>query len=194
MEWSLTAFAGTDSIDSIVVALPEEALAQGQRLVAGIVSNKEVTCVAGGSSRSHSVKRALEASGVADYVVVHDAARPYVTANLIDSCLSQLAESGCDCVIAAVPVRDTVKVVDSGKVSKTLDRSRLWQAQTPQAFKAESLRNVLEKATDEELALATDDAALVEADGGVVEVYQSTRENIKITTAEDLRSASRLSG
>ena len=93
--------------------------------------------------------------------VVHDAARPLVTRELVEACLRGL--EGCDGAIAAAPVTDTVKEADgSGRVIRTLDRSRLWAVQTPQVFRADVLRRALD-AGAERLATATDDASLVEA-------------------------------
>ena len=100
----------------------------------------------------------------ASVVVVHDAARPFVTADLVERCIAGL--DGVDGAIAAAPVTDTVKEADaSGRVLRTLDRSVLWAVQTPQVFRADVLRRALD--VDESvLAAATDDASLVEAAGG----------------------------
>lgn len=143
--------------------------------------------VAGGDSRSESVAAGLAAVESA-VVVVHDAARPLVTAQLIDCVVSELlADDGCDCVLAATPVTDTVKEAEGREVERTLDRSRLWAAQTPQAFRAGALRRALEAA--ESLAAATDDAMLVERLGGRVVLHPAPPENIKLTTPLDLRVA-----
>ena len=98
--------------------------------------------VEGGASRSASVRNALEAAPEARTVVVHDAARPLVTTELVEACLAALM--GVDGAIAAAPVTDTVKeAYPDGTVLRTLDRSRLWAVQTPQVFRAESLRRAL---------------------------------------------------
>ena len=143
--------------------------------------------VAGGSSRSRSVANALEAAGDASIVVVHDAARPLVTAELVDRSVAQLERWGCDAVIAAARATDTIKEADAGgRVSATLERSSLWAVQTPQAFRAEALRRSV---TASELDRAYDDAQLVEAIGGDVRIVEASRDNLKITTAFDLRVA-----
>ena len=140
--------------------------------------------VTGGPSRSASVRLALAAAPEATVAVVHDAARPLVTPELVRRCVEALGEA--DAAIAAARVTDTVKEADgSGRVLRTLDRSVLWAIQTPQAFRAEALRRALE-VDDEVLAAATDDAALVEAAGGTVRVVEARAENIKVTRPADL--------
>ncbi len=123
--------------------------------------------------------------------MVHDAARPLVTAHLVESCLAALVE-GVDGAIAAAPMTDTVKEAGAdGRVLRTLDRSRLWAVQTPQVFRAEVLRRALD-VDDATLAAATDDASLVEAAGGVVVVVEAPPENLKVTTPLDLKLAEAL--
>src|SRR5262249_42528312 len=127
-----------------------------------------------------------------DPVVVHDAARPLVTAELVRACVAALEADGVDAVIAAAPVSDTVKEASGDRrVLRTLDRSRLWAVQTRQVFR----RDVLERALaqdDDVLAGATDDASLVEAQGGVVRIVAAPPENLKITTPLDLALAETL--
>jgi 2-C-methyl-D-erythritol 4-phosphate cytidylyltransferase len=142
--------------------------------------------VRGGDSRSASVKNALSAAPEATVVVVHDAARPLVTRDLVERCIDAL-QPGIDGAIAAAPMTDTVKEAsDDGRVVRTLDRSVLWAIQTPQVFRADMLRRALERDTAA-LAAATDDAALVEDAGGVVRVVEAPPENIKVTRESDLR-------
>jgi len=119
--------------------------------------------------------------------VVHDAARPFVTVDLVERCLAALVD--VDAVVAAAPVTDTVKEAgQDGLVRRTLDRSGLWAIQTPQVFRADVLRRALD-ADDATLAAATDDASLVEAIGGSVRVVQAPPENLKVTSPADLRLA-----
>jgi 2-C-methyl-D-erythritol 4-phosphate cytidylyltransferase len=147
--------------------------------------------VEGGAVRSESVARALAAAGEGDPVLVHDAARPLVTAELATAVLAALrADDTADAAVAAAPVSDTVKQVHAGSdvVSQTLDRRALWAVQTPQVFR----RGALERALDvpaEVLAQATDDAWLIERAGGKVIVVPSSEENIKVTTPLDLAVA-----
>jgi 2-C-methyl-D-erythritol 4-phosphate cytidylyltransferase len=180
LEWSLDAFRGASSIDEIVIAAPpddqERAAEQG------------VVAVAGGAHRSESVANALALCG-GEIVVVHDAARPLVTAGLIDAVVQELAaDEDAAGVIAATPVTDTVKQAShGGEVERTLDRSGLWAVQTPQAFRADVLRDAL--ADPDSFPDASDDAMLVERRGGRVLIHSTTPDNIKVTTPFDLRVA-----
>jgi 2-C-methyl-D-erythritol 4-phosphate cytidylyltransferase len=135
------------------------------------------------------VRAALAAAPPGD-VVVHDAARPLVTAEHFRAALAALDDA--DCAVAAAPVTDTIKQAgDDRRVTATLDRSRLWAIQTPQAFRRAALERALDVG-DDVLAQATDDAWLVERTGGTVRVVESTPANLKVTTAHDLWIAERL--
>jgi 2-C-methyl-D-erythritol 4-phosphate cytidylyltransferase len=178
IQWSVDVLASVDAIDRIVVALPPNVDAP-----LGTIG------VLGGAVRSESVRRALEAAGPGDPVLVHDAARPLLTGELVQDALVAIAEDGVDGAIAAAPVTDTVKQAnDEGVVTSTLDRSSLWAVQTPQVFRRAALERALE-VPDDVLAQATDDAWLVERAGGRVVVVCAPRENLKITTALDLELA-----
>jgi 2-C-methyl-D-erythritol 4-phosphate cytidylyltransferase len=145
--------------------------------------------VVGGASRSESVRNALAAAPEAEIAVVHDAARPLVTVELVERCIAAIHRPGVTGAVAAAPVTDTIKEADgAGRVLRTLDRAALWSIQTPQVFWAEPLRVALDvdAAT---LAAATDDAGLVEAAGGTVAIVEAPAENLKVTTALDLRVA-----
>jgi 2-C-methyl-D-erythritol 4-phosphate cytidylyltransferase len=171
IEWSLEVLGAV--CDRVVVAAPEGYDDGPDRVL-------------GGESRSASVRNALAAAPEATVAVVHDAARPLVTRDLVERCLAGL-EPGIDGAIAAAPMTDTVKEAASdGRVVRTLDRSGLWAIQTPQVFKADVLRSALERDAAA-LAAATDDAALVEDAGGVIRVVEAPPENIKVTRASDLR-------
>ena len=127
LEWSLAALRAA-GLHEIVVALPE-----------GEDAPEGCTGVRGGATRSESVRRALAAAPEADEVVVHDAARPLVTPAHFTAALAALADA--DCAIAAAPVTDTIKEAGADRrVTATLDRSRLWAIQTPQAFRRAALR------------------------------------------------------
>jgi 2-C-methyl-D-erythritol 4-phosphate cytidylyltransferase len=180
LDWSLDAFREASSIAEIVVAAPpgeEDAVAE-----------RGVLAATGGEHRSESVANAVELCGE-EVVVVHDAARPLVTAELIDAVVDRLAsDQEAAGVIAAAPVTDTIKQAsEAGEVRRTLDRDGLWAVQTPQAFRAGALREALSDL--DSLAEATDDAMLVERRGGRVLVHPSPPENIKVTTPLDLRVA-----
>jgi 2-C-methyl-D-erythritol 4-phosphate cytidylyltransferase len=182
VQWSIDVLAAMAEIEQIVVALPP-----GADVPSG------VTGVAGGSSRSDSVRRALAAAGGGDPVLVHDAARPLLTAEIARTTLAALEQNtDASAAIAAAPVTDTIKRVDDrGGVHETLERGRLWAVQTPQVFR----RDVLERALDvspDVLAAATDDAWLIERLGERVVVADVKAENMKVTRPLDLEIAARL--
>ena len=138
--------------------------------------------VAGGDTRSASVRNGLDAvPNDATIICVHDAARPFADAELYERVIAAVSE-GADCAIPGVPVTDTIKIVDAdGTVVATPDRVALRAVQTPQAFRAEILRAAHAAGAD-----ATDDAALVEANGGRVVVVAGSADNRKITYPADL--------
>jgi 2-C-methyl-D-erythritol 4-phosphate cytidylyltransferase len=176
LDWSLDVLGSV--CDRVVVAVPPGTEEGPDR-------------VAGGASRSESVRNALAAAPEADVAVVHDAARPLVTPELVRDCVARV-EEGWDGAIAAARVTDTVKEAgDDLGVQRTLDRSRLWAIQTPQAFRADALRRALD-APAERLAAATDDAMLVEAAGGRVRIVEAPPENLKVTGPLDLERAEAL--
>ncbi len=180
LQWSIDAIAAVPGVQRIVVALPP-----------GTSAPPGVTGVAGGAVRSDSVRRALAACAAGDPVLVHDAARPLVTAGLAASVLAALAgDATADAAVAGAPVSDTVKQVAprSDVVSRTLDRRRLWAVQTPQVFRRAALERALDVSPDV-LAQATDDAWLIERAGGKVIVVRTSVENIKVTTPLDLQVA-----
>jgi 2-C-methyl-D-erythritol 4-phosphate cytidylyltransferase len=180
LEWTLDAVRGAASIAEVIVAAPPGSESR--------VSELGVLAVAGGEHRSESVANALELAGE-ELVLVHDAARPLVTAGLVDAVIDELAaEEGVAGVIAAAPVTDTIKQASGdGRVERTIDRSRLWSVQTPQAFRASVLREAL--SDPDAVAEATDEAMLVERAGGAVLIHSAPPENIKVTTPVDLRAA-----
>jgi 2-C-methyl-D-erythritol 4-phosphate cytidylyltransferase len=196
VEWSVAAFRACDSVRSIVVACPPGHVHD--------LAGGDFGVVDGGATRARSVANALEAVGT-DLVAIHDAARPLVTPELIEGVIGTLlAEPEADGVIAATPATDTIKEVSpshrlttfdaygvinsSVEIESTLDRERLWAAQTPQVFRVEVLRAALD-GEPERVGAATDEAMLVEAAGGRVLIHPAPAENIKVTTPLDLRLA-----
>jgi 2-C-methyl-D-erythritol 4-phosphate cytidylyltransferase len=177
IEWSLDVLRET--CDRVVIAVPPG-------------SEEGPDQVAGGASRSESVRAALAAAPEATVAVVHDAARPLITRALVEGCVAEV-RAGWDGAVAAAPMTDTVKeAAEDGGVVRTLDRSVLWRIQTPQVFAADVLRRVLDEAPADALAAATDDASLVETAGGRVRVVEAPPENIKVTRAVDLALAETL--
>ena len=183
LDWSIDALRQVAAVEQIVVALPE-----------GFEAPQGTIGVVGGAARSQSVLNALAAADPrAEVVVVHDAARPLVSAELIEACIAALDQDGrWDGAIAAAPVKDTVKrSADGVGVLETPARSELWAVQTPQVFRREALESALGR-SEAELAAASDDAMVVEADGGRVRLVHCESENFKVTTAADLALAEQL--
>jgi 2-C-methyl-D-erythritol 4-phosphate cytidylyltransferase len=175
LRWSVDVLASVAAIEQIVVALP-----------GGVQAPVGTVGVPGGAVRSESVRLALAAAGPGDPVLVHDAARPLLTAELVQGTLAAVEGDGIDAAIAAAPVTDTVKQADGdGMVTQTLDRAGLWAVQTPQVFRRAALERALD-VPDEVLAQATDDAWLIERAGGRVVVVAASPENLKVTTLLDL--------
>lgn len=182
VQWSLDTIRSLQAVKEIVVALPAESVDHAREELSG------ATCVAGGAVRSQSVRAALDATVREGPVIVHDAARPLAPAAVFSHALREIESGGVDAVVAAAPLADTVKEVeDDGRTVRcTLERSRLWAAQTPQVFRRAALERVLEEASQEILATATDDAWLIERAGGRVRVVPSEGLNLKVTTPTDL--------
>lgn len=183
LQYCLDSFFRVESIRHIVVVLPADEVRNAPQWL----SKPRVVIVAGGAQRADSVRAGLRAlPDDVDVVVVHDAARPLVTPELIGRVLD-VAERGVSAT-TALPVTDTLhEVDDSDGIKATPDRSRFWRAQTPQAFLREALE--LAYARVENASSATDEAGLVARAGWMVKVVPGESWNIKITTPEDLALA-----
>jgi 2-C-methyl-D-erythritol 4-phosphate cytidylyltransferase len=200
VEWSIAACREAASVGLIVAACPPGHVHD--------LAGGDVGVVDGGETRSQSVSNALRAVDT-ELVAIHDAARPLVTPELIEDVVATLlADPDAAGAIAAAPVNDTIKQVDLGTkrrfptsdmenrrfiIDSTLDRERLWAAQTPQVFRVDALRGAL-AGDPKRVAAATDEAMLVEAAGGKVLIHPSPPENLKVTTPLDLRLAELLLG
>ncbi len=183
---SLRVFLDHPAVRWIIVSLPADDMDPLPSFLP-----ERVVAVAGGEQRGDSVRAALEAvPGGADTILIHDAARPLLTRAVVDRVVgATTADTGA---IAAVPVADTLKRVgDDGAVLDTVDRRRMWQAQTPQGFARDVIVGAYERAAVEGVT-ATDDAALVERYGGRVVVVEGDVRNIKITRPRDLDLAETL--
>ena len=145
----------------------------------------DTVVVEGGATRQESVAGGLRDVS-ADHVVVHDAARPFLSTDLLKRVLEGLAHY--DGVVAAEPVEETLKRVDGDRVVETIDRSTLWRAQTPQAFRTPILKRAHDVARVNGIA-GTDDAQLVESAGGAIRVVRGDRRNIKVTFEDDFAIA-----
>ena len=196
--WCLDAFAAAESISAIVIAAPPGHEAEIAELAPG------AAVVSGGEARSQSVANALERVET-DLVAIHDAARPLVTADLIDAVIAKLVEHPeAAGVIAAAAVTDTVKRAREPRsangfphggptVARTESRDHLWSAQTPQAFRTDALREAL-AADPQQLAASTDEAMPIEKGGGKVLIEPAPASNLKVTTPDDVRVAAALLG
>jgi 2-C-methyl-D-erythritol 4-phosphate cytidylyltransferase len=188
---AVRALASARSIDLVVVAAPEDgvedvvALLDEHGLLDSLPGRAAAQVVAGGASRQESVALALRAlPDDVDVVLVHDAARPLVPTALVDSVAAAVRE-GADAVVPGLAVADTIKEVDAGeRVSATLDRGRLRAIQTPQGFRRSTLAAA--HAVADPAAPATDDAGLVERNGGSVLVVAGDEEAFKVTRPLDL--------
>jgi 2-C-methyl-D-erythritol 4-phosphate cytidylyltransferase len=205
VEWSIDAFRKA-GVEAIVVAVPPghdyEPAAYEPHGTDAPQAPPSIRVLAGGETRSASVSNAL-AVVETELVAIHDAARPLLAAELIEGVLATLeADPEAAGAIAAAPVADTIKLAsrqlstsDGAKrrlvVGETLDRTELWAAQTPQVFRAAALRSVL-NGDSAKVAAATDEAMLVEAAGGRVLIHPADADNLKVTTALDLRLAEQL--
>ncbi len=186
LQWSLDVLAADVAIERIVLTLPEGLSAPPDT----VKLPAHAVCVQGGAVRSASVRKALAAGGSGDPVLVHDAARPLLTVDLIAAALRAVSDLDVDAAIAAAPVTDTVKRAQGSPpiVRETIDRTGLWAVQTPQVFRRAALERALD-VSEELLAQATDDAWLVERAGGRVAIVASDPANLKVTTPIDLRLA-----
>lgn len=178
LSWTLEAFSSLPFAGTVIAA-PVGRIDDIRKL-----AGAGAKVVEGGATRSASVRRAFQTCGAGgdNVICVHDAARPFVTAAEISAVLSAAQERGA--AIAATPVPDTLKRVAEGHVGATIDRSGLWAAGTPQAFRAELLARALESGEE-----ATDEAALCEALGIPIAIVPVSRLGFKITTPEDLELA-----
>lgn len=194
---SLRTLRSSLTVGPIVIVAPAGWLSEAGRLTADSGITGEIGIVKGGLTRRDSVARGLEAlHSHRDAILCHDAARPLASVDLVDRVTERLWASprgpaggaeGADGVVPIVPSRDTIKRVRDGWVVETIPREELGLVQTPQAFRAEALREAHARAPSGEAA--SDDAVLLEAAGFRVAVVDGERSNLKVTTEEDLRMA-----
>lgn len=184
---SLAVLSSLTAVENIVVVTAERSLATLRALVDKYGLCKVRAIVAGGETRQQSVACGLAAiDWPADLVAVHDGARPCLSRREAEAVVADGMAYGA--AILAIPVQDTIKVVETGVVQSTLQRSQLWAAQTPQVFRRSWLEEAHQRAAARRLA-ATDDAALVAELGYAVHVTPGSAANIKVTTPEDLLMA-----
>ncbi|HEX7056609.1 MAG TPA: 2-C-methyl-D-erythritol 4-phosphate cytidylyltransferase [Bacilli bacterium] len=186
---ALTVFQQLREMDAIVLVVAAADLDRCRGLVAKYGMDKVKAVVVGGDERQDSVFNGLVALTAfpVEWVMVHDAARPFVTAEDAVRCWQAARIHGA--AVLGVPVKDTIKQVnDNGMIAKTPERRSLWAAQTPQAFRLFELMSAHERARQDRLA-ATDDAAIFEHYGGSVRMVEGSYRNFKVTTPDDLQLA-----
>jgi 2-C-methyl-D-erythritol 4-phosphate cytidylyltransferase len=185
---TLQLFERMAEVDAIMLVTGPDDVQRCEAYVDTYGLSKLRAVVPGGAERQHSVREGLAAlaalPGGMEWVLVHDAVRPFARPAHIEACWRSAMETGA--AVLAVPVKDTIKIVDErGRIQSTPDRRSLWAIQTPQAFRLSLLREAHERARDDGF-IGTDDAMLMERIGVAVQVVESDYTNIKITTPEDL--------
>lgn len=178
---TLRAFDTCPSVDEIIVVSSDANLDRCWKLARALGFKKVTQVVLGGARRQDSVLQGLAQVKDSPWVIIHDGVRPFVDDALITAGLAAAKQHGA--AVAAVPVKDTIKVVNAdGLVRNTPARETLWAAQTPQVFRTELIRSAYQDAFGD----VTDDAMLLERSGHPVSVYQGSNDNIKVTTPDDL--------
>jgi len=182
--YTIRKFDACRVIDNLIVAAPRESVEEVRSLVNGAGFSKSVTVIQGGDRRQDSVATALQhLPQDITIVAVHDAVRPFVSIEEIETVIRKADEVGA--AILAVPIVDTVKQVERDVIDATLTREHLVLAQTPQAFRVEILREAFERAKKDEY-YGTDESSLVERMGRSVSIVRGSERNIKITRPTDL--------
>lgn len=191
LEHTLLCFASISNLKQVVVSTSEAYRRQTEKILSAIFPSIQTAVVIGGKERQDSISNALGVVGESiDFVMVHDAVRPFVSKKLIEECVKRAKKTGG--AIVGVPVKDTIKEVNSNlEIVKTPDRKALWQAQTPQVFKRELLVEAYRNSVNREFT-ATDDASLIENMGGRVVIVDGDRQNFKLTYPLDFSIAEML--
>lgn len=187
LSWTINQFEKASKVDEIVLVVSEEFLLYANEKVVNPYSfSKLKKIVTGGATRQESAARGLKSLSIStSYVAIHDGARPIVHHEDINRVIETAQQERA--AILARPVADTIKRVESGFIISTLDRDKLFLAETPQVFQYDLLVSAQEKAP--RLNSATDDAAMVEALGFKVKTVIPEKPNIKVTTEDDLKFA-----
>jgi 2-C-methyl-D-erythritol 4-phosphate cytidylyltransferase len=187
--YSLEKFQHAAEIDDIILVVPQDYIEHTKHVLQEFFFSKVHKIVAGGIKRQDSVYNGLKALDINKYeiFIIHDAVRPFVEESIISQVIDQAKKKGA--AIAAISAVDTIKeITANGRIVKTLERNKLVQVQTPQAFQTEILLKAFQLARREGF-YGTDEAALVERLGNPVYIVESSPNNIKITTENDLRLA-----
>jgi len=187
--YSIRSFERSKFISEIILVVPDKWVEYTEAEIVDKFNIKKVSkVIAGGAERQESVRNGFSTlSTKPEIVAVHDGVRPFVTLDIIDEVITEAANSGG--AIAAIPATDTIKQSSPEHIiENTVPRNKIWFAQTPQAFKYEILKEAFEKASEDGY-LGTDEAELVERLGREVKLVLGSKNNIKITTPEDIKLA-----
>lgn len=184
--YSLNTFENSIADEIVLVAAKGEEDYCRKEIVEHYNLKKVVKIVTGGKERYHSVYNGLRAVEQTDIVMIHDGARPFIRADIIEKAAKEVAE--CQACVVGVKVKDTIKVADEEDfIVDTPDRSRLWQVQTPQCFEYNGIRKAYEYALGKNIDKITDDAMVWEKYSNIpIKLVEGSYFNIKITTKEDL--------
>lgn len=181
---TLEVFEDCPAVHEVIVVTREDLLLEVSRLCREYGKDKVSKVVVGGMERIHSVQAGIqEARPDATLIAIHDGARPFLTADVLDEVLAAAAATGA--AVPALPITDTVKRGEKGLAVETVDRASLFAVQTPQVFDADLIRSAIQQAVEQGENL-TDDCAAVERLGMKVTLTRGSRENIKLTTPFDL--------
>jgi len=188
LENAVAAFEKSSCVDEIILTAPANYIAQLQETLRKFT--KVTHIIAGRNTRAESIREAIHAIHQStEIVLIHDGVRPLVSTALIAAVTNAARTYGA--VIPGLPCADTLKKVDpQGNIAATVDRTHLWQVQTPQGFTYTSISAAYKNITD--ISQLTDDASLIEANGGKVYIVPGEKRNIKITTTEDMHMANAL--
>jgi len=195
---TLTLFENHSLVENIYLIVPSADISYCQEQIVDRYGFSKVSrIITGGAERQASVRNGLDALAKDGFdqpqrpILIHDGARPLFDCNQLSTLLEIIYETGA-CIVG-VPVKDTIKDVENNKITGSPDRSRLWQAQTPQGFQYQLIRNAFDQA-DADGFVATDDASLLERLGCPVQILEGDYRNIKVTTPEDILIATVLLG
>ena len=189
-KYSFNKFLNCSDINEIILAVPEDRLADVKMEIGSIKASKNILAVIGGRSRQESVKNSISSTSQhSDLVCIHDSARPFISQNLIKQSISACLSN--DGAIVAIPSYDTLKTCVRGYIGKTIDRNNVWMAQTPQVFWKRKLLKAIDY-SEKNNAIMTDECSMMESLNFQIAVVKGNANNFKITSPEDWERASNL--
>jgi 2-C-methyl-D-erythritol 4-phosphate cytidylyltransferase len=186
---TIEAFEKNEQITEIIVVSNEDETEQVMQVIDEHHFHKVSKIISGGETRQESCYNGVVSCDNSDIILIHDGARPFVRQETISQSIFDAQINGIS--VVGVPVKDTIKVESGGFVETTLDRTKLWAVQTPQAFQAEIIKKSHEKALIDDF-IGTDDTSLAERLGYKVKLTLGHYDNIKITTPDDLFMAEKI--